>query len=150
VYFVRWDYDTKQVVRFRRTGQCNRCGECCRKCVSFRVVFGSDQPVEPARDGGETTDATGTWYEVEGTTPRRFFGHFKVTNGETCCALKKDNGRVSCGDYDDRHNLCTDWPLAPELVEAFPNCGYFFEEVTRWDLDELEQTTVENTGRLME
>jgi Fe-S-cluster containining protein len=128
--FLRWDYNTKEVTRFRRMGQCKSCGACCRKRIHFRVS--SDNGKE-YRDGGETTDDTGVWYEVESATPRRFFGHFKITEGDTCIAL--ETNPCFCDSYEDRHNLCRDWPLGPKL--ALPNCGYSFEEVERWSLDEL-------------
>jgi Fe-S-cluster containining protein len=128
--FLRWDYNTKEVTRFRRTGQCKQCDQCCQKNIAFKTSHTDAE--ENGKDGGITTDDTGVWYEVESVAPRRFFGHFRITDRDDCCVALEEN---RCDSYNDRHNLCRDWPMGPELI--LPNCGYSFEEVEQWDLDDL-------------
>ncbi len=131
--FLEWNYNTQTLIKHRRSGECKRCGACCKARIAFRV----DSNAPEVRNGGQGTDERDMWFEVDEQNPRRLFGSFVVSDGTPCGSLAGDG---SCSKYDERDSICKDWPFHQSLVDAFSGCGYSFEEIISYPFSELEQS----------
>jgi len=112
-----------------RTGECLRCGNCCKKVV---LKFGME---------GATTDLEMAaaqdflrWAALhEGVSVKQINEReAEVIFEARCSALKWENGEAVCTIYEDRPQICRGFPDSPT-----PNCpGFRFEGVKSSKEDE--------------
>ena len=133
VQFIDWDYDALVATEYERIGECNRCGDCCRRTINIRRCDGEG---DPRLMGGTTTDGEGRWSEVVGGEERLYIkfsmpyeGQYEDEN-HTCSSLTEDN---LCSANGEKAWVCEVWPTAPSDIEKFPRCSYSFKEVNRWE-----------------
>lgn len=130
-----WIVENGVLVRYRREGECNQCGECCRGyriTYTVSVSFGHDD------DDCGTDD---TWKEWEGYSVFYaqgiwwFLKTLKIEYEEGVeCPLLTHQGLCSeWKDPKDFKPICRYWPYHPADLEHFPECGFSFikEEVRR-------------------
>lgn len=104
---------------FTRKGDCNNCGWCCQ----FEAVHRCSGV---AQDGGHVDPDTRKFYELRGGQISadgrtiRYLMHAYVP----CSA--HDQERSTCSVYDDRPQICRDFPKTPDQIEGSP-CSYWFE-----------------------
>lgn len=103
-----------------RRGECNSCGWCCqyegihRNVVSpapgEEFVSLSDRRFYELRGGRVIADGRRVLYVVQAFAP--------------CSAHDNDGKR--CTTYDDRPDICREFPSVPEQIEGTP-CSHWFE-----------------------
>jgi Fe-S-cluster containining protein len=132
IYTV-WDYDARTVTRFRREGQCNQCGLCCHRKITFAVV----NPVESEnlRQGGWFTSGQGQWVETHVDGKRVYFRMRENERGTVACVHLGEDNR--CKDYENRPLLCRTWPHSPFDLMNVPECSYIFQILGHWRFEEL-------------
>jgi len=89
--------------------------------------------------GGHLTNGEGIWQEVKIGRWRHFFRLIKINLDELGCNDCDDDTGL-CGIYgnDIRSWICNEWPFSPRCIVPFPECGYSFEEIGRWNISETE------------
>jgi len=130
--FIEWDYDLMEVAEYKRTGECARCGECCRHhVVYYRVVSPRGGNM---RSGGATTDGIGRWIEVNCGRWSYFFKITKIDidHKHECSGLIDG----LCIRHEEKDNICAFWPMEPRHLFV-GNCSYAFQEMWRSTIDEL-------------
>jgi len=127
VYIV----ENGELVRYKRNGQCNRCGECCglHNTIVYNKTISPTHPKE-TKEHKEGKD----WGKYEGWSifyAQGNWWYFKVVNikdepypcpsqGETgACTIWKDE--------EDFKPICRYWPFHPDNLVKFPQCGFSFE-----------------------
>ena len=103
--FTEWNYETEEVIQYRRQGECNQCGDCCLPKIMFQIAHW-DAPDDP-RDGGETTSQAGVWSEVNEGNERYFFRMTGVGPEANDCDALQGDGR--CSDHCDKNRICNSW-----------------------------------------
>ena len=131
--FILWDYDARTITKFRREGECNNCGVCCRMKITFAVV----NPVEEdnLRQGGWFTSGQGQWVEARVDGHRQFFRMRSVMESDSCCVHLGEDNR--CQIYRQRPLLCRTWPHTPFDLVNVPQCSYRFQILGHWLFEEL-------------
>ena len=143
--FLEWDYDNNICTRYKRVGQCNQCGECCKATIKYTAIplYKNGDTIEGTQEWWLRTDGKGVWNEVFYYGARRYV---KITDNEglyreegPCGWLTRSNkclGRLF-GDWSAI--LCMVWPLSPKHIEPFPNCGFSFVEVEHWTIEKEKE-----------
>ena len=131
--FLKWDYDNMEVVEYKRVGECNGCGDCCKQEIHYRLA-GKHTNTWGAGIMGNTVNAEGVWSEYGYGNSRRFIKLDFVKDGNPC-PLLKDNRCTMHAEKSIKIGgqgaLCLAWPIIPEHVELYNNCSYTFEEIGR-------------------
>lgn len=138
--FISWNYDTKIATRYTRVGECNGCGDCCRRTINIEIGGGDKYKYGAPNPNGE-----GLWSEVENGSDKREFIKFKylapdhikefpfVDSSHECSGLI-DN---KCSYHgEEKPWVCKVWPTQPADIEQFPNCSYSFEEADNWEFED--------------
>ena len=131
-----------KAVHYERTGECNKCGECCgiKNTITYNleVRFGKAEAADP------TTLVTDwkedDWSSWEGYTllwAQGLWWYFKVLG------VSQKEDPKSCGEQDPATMLCNCWNVVDEFpaicrywpfrqsdLDEFPNCVFKFKEVT--------------------
>jgi len=135
--YLEWDYVADTVIEYKRHGECNKCGGCCRTRVTYEI----ETPFKSERKaGGHNTDHTGIWQEVYQGRWRHFFKTIKVNMAGPGCGDFGSDGLGDdglCSHYGERSWICREWPFSPRCVAPFPECGYSFTEVRRRRISEM-------------
>lgn len=96
---------------WRRSGNCNRCGECCCSGDPFNGELGPPK--------------------VEGACPLFARDHENLgtcaVRGEESSVLLDAASLVAGRHYNEI--ACLPWPSHPRHIESYPNCSYKFERV---------------------
>jgi hypothetical protein len=128
-----------EFVRYKRSGECNRCGECCcRHQITYKMTIShatSSSFVES--DSDETSLDLSDFEGWSVFYSQGVWWWFKVTD-------IKDDPEHFCEKYDRESGLCTIWkddmefkpicrywPFHPDDVKRFPNCGFKFERMDK-------------------
>lgn len=127
-----------ELICYRRIGECNQCGECCRgkSTITFRVDVGAAKKAEEEEEfdwspweGWNIFQAQGLWW---------YFKIWLNADKETSCESLTEDGRCSIHEeFIKKPAICTYWPMHPNHVTAFPSCSYTFERI---DTDALGTT----------
>ena len=99
-------------------GTCSQCGICCER---IRLV-------EPDPVTGEEIDAAGSTTPAVVEIRRHLVVAYHRADGIPiwrCTQQRWYDGRGSCAIYDDRPQICRDFPLANE-GDLPPGCSYRF------------------------
>lgn len=134
--YIDWNYDTHEAVEYKRTGECNMCGECCMARISFDV----DWKRENARDGGmgvPDDEKNGIWTEWTDGVSRHFWRFHSVDPSiySPCPMLRYDSHKCLLHEGGKRL-IHWGWPFSPQNVTPFRRCSYQFEEISRWEFDD--------------
>ena len=127
-----WTVEDGELVCYRRTGECNECGQCCCNCmITFQMEIDFGSNVQENRD-----DPDFDWSCREGWNmfyAQGIWWYFKIDNivgKESRCESLMDDGRCkSWQDPDTFRPICRYWPFHPDNLERFPTCGFRFERV---------------------
>ena len=140
--YLEWDCDRQVVIEYRREGECNGCGDCCRAMICMAAprianVIGADALQESARNGLQAINGIGIWNELNAAGDRRFFRFTEIDVSEKtmqghACAWLADN---KCTEHHQKVRVCWGWPFAPSHVAPFPRCSYKFLEIGRWPME---------------
>lgn len=122
-----------KLVSYERTGQCNRCGECCQKEIEYSLKTGL---VDWDNHG---TAAGADWSAWEGWTIFLHYGLWWYVKVNRDSIVNRDkpcpwfsNG-ATCSKWQDAETfapVCRYWPFNPRDLEQFTRCGFRFERVT--------------------
>ena len=125
-----WTVEDGELVCYKRTGECNRCGQCC--CThtivyQMEVVFDSEC-------NGDDEENSCEWSEREGWNmflAQGIWWYFKITEikdtSGRCPSLTEDN---MCSEWQNMNTfrpICRYWPFHPSHVQKFPGCSFKFE-----------------------
>jgi len=118
-----------QFVEYERTGECNKCGDCCRG----EIVFSCNAHTEKKEQTKDGKNGLVSW---EGWACFRDAGllwwyhtrnNFEEYPGQ-CCKLRGDECTVwEIGAW--QKTICRHWPVHPMDLREFPRCGFSFERV---------------------
>ena len=65
-------------------------------------------------------------------TPERIEAYrgwdYMVQHPEGCPFGMRVNGKIGCGNYDNRPQMCKDFPQHPLDIVVLPECGYSFKD----------------------
>lgn len=125
--------ESGKLITYIRHGECKECGECCRCLITGKVpTLGFSCKAD---DSIETNDQT-DWTEYEGysiTSAQGLWWYWpplsiKREERRDCKMLR--DGKI-CEDWqsEDWPALCRYFPLRPEDIAAFPECGFSFERM---------------------
>lgn len=127
-----------ELVHYIRTGDCNRCGECCgiKNTIAYSIntSFG-----ETSVDDDQDRDVQSEdWSEWEGYTifwAQRLWWYFKITKvvdtPNQCGAQEPETKLCQMWDMPDEFPaICRYWPFRQSDLAQFQNCGF---EFTRQD-----------------
>lgn len=145
--YFRWDYEKHELVKFERSGECNRCGACCKALIRFvasehgELGPNNTYENEDIRNGGRYVDQEGVWNEVVNDKgERRYFKFTEINPNDpehpACLHLQGSGHEHACAVHFDKNLLCRSWPMSPEHVTPFPECSYTFTEIGRWSMSE--------------
>lgn len=140
--YTDWDYETNIATEYKRIGECNQCGDCCKKRINIKMINGNK-----STHGGETTDGDGRWSEIDGGKKEEFIKFYMNSNDthQTCVALGPDNQCIE-QELGKKPWVCSVWPTAPSDIEPFENCSYQFVEVAWWEIQQLIEKENELDG----
>lgn len=129
--YIDWDYDTLTAIRYKRIGECNNCGDCCKRLIKMKLVEGDSQT-----HGGITTNGECRWSEIENGDKREFvkFSDHEDPDHKPCVMLV-DN---MCSINGEKPWCCTVWPTSPSDIKSFKNCSYGFEVIKEWEFEAEE------------
>jgi len=135
ITYRTFDYNTMLRTTWKRTGECNLCGKCCKTMI--RMDSSHSSMVDGRTDGAtEIVEGSGIWHEWEAYGRFRYWRiHIESDEpGWDCYAV---NGEDCYDGSPCKGLLCTAWPLHPDHVKAFPECSYIFteEEVISFDTE---------------
>ncbi len=125
-----------KLVHYIRTGDCNRCGECCgiKNTITYQIEvnFGQSGTTAPITEDGKDDD----WSELEGYTlfwTQHLWWYFKVVDVTVeddqlpCSEQDQDTKLCNCwNSLDEFPAICRYWPFRKSDLEPFPNCGFEF------------------------
>jgi len=112
-----------KLVEYERLGECNRCGECCCNLrITCKVAAFTSQ------DDIDEYD----WSDNEGFSVFRaqdLIWYMKATMEEEkkVCSEFED-GACTVWMQDDFPAICRYWPIHPDNLVHFPDCGFSFRE----------------------
>ncbi len=134
--FIEWDYDHNVATEYKRSGKCLQCGKCCRTHISFQLA--GKARCGDWHNGSSATIGKGVWNELNLGRWSYFFGDVTLKDtledAKACSWLsRKDN---SCRCYEDRTRICSGWPFSLRNIEKLVGCGYGFEVVGEWEIEE--------------
>lgn len=120
-----------KLVEYERLGECNQCGECCcRNKISAGIqvtlagTAGNDKEIGDLSDweGFSVFYAQGLWWWIETKTTDQ--------KREKACECFIDG---KCADWkgDDWPAICRYWPVRPQDIVSFPECGFEFRKSSR-------------------
>jgi len=120
-----------RLVSYERTGQCNRCGECCHKHIGLQITTNTFNPdYEPGADD------EANWDQYEGFSILLAHGvwwYFKITYIKdmdgACPGLRNGNECDVWMDASRFRPVCRYWPFNPRDMDQFQKCGFSFEKV---------------------
>ena len=113
--FFEYNFDTGEVIRYERQGECCHCGECCTTRIDFHTSNYKFRGVWACVTEDGLPDF---WQQV---------ARISEIGGEVC----QQYTGSGCGIYPDRLRMCRTWPMTPAQVALFPHCSYTFEVVER-------------------
>lgn len=121
---IFWVVEDEELVKYERVGVCTRCGECCcDHLITFRLRV--DYEGEEDED-----DSSRDWSGWEGFSIFRAQGllwYMKAERGEeTRICSDLDVGGCGIWMQNDFPAVCRYWPIHPDNLEYFPNCGFSF------------------------
>ena len=140
--FIAWDYVTSIATEYERRGECNQCGDCCRKTINMDMVEGDKNA-----HGGRGTNGAGIWSEIADADPREFVRFYLLPYEVLETMYKPKDIHRPCTDLDENNLcisngekpwICSIWPTGPHDIKKFPNCSYEFVKGDSWQFGHEE------------
>lgn len=141
-----WGVRDGKLVQYKRSGECNQCGDCCKAGIYYTSKIGSAVEQHAEQDTKSKEDAD--WKGYEGWAvfaAQGIWWYFDVKRPEKapegghkgCGSLTEEKGpcgrtvKATCERWMDEtfRPICRYWPMLPEHVEWFPFCSFTFERV---------------------
>lgn len=124
-----WIVEDGELVAYERMGKCNRCGQCCcGNVITFQLGAYTEGTLDNSTEAED-----GDWSNYEGFTVLRSQGllwYMKATTEEEKRACSKfEDGACTAWMQDDFPAVCHYWPVHPDNLEHFPDCGFTFRKV---------------------
>lgn len=129
-----WIVENGELERYKRFGECNGCTACCR---DKRITYQLSVTTRSSNDDGDQTQVI-DWSNHEGWAAIKKMGLWwwiKTTKvedrdtGDACATLDKNGKCKKWQDVDEWPALCRWWPVHPDDLAQFPQCGFEFERV---------------------
>lgn len=128
-----WIIENGTPIQYVRCGTCNMCGACCCKydiSCKFTSALATDDKIRNAeKDAGN-----GDWSEWEGWSAHSQYGlwwWWKLSvedrRGKLCGSFI--DGKCAKWGAEDFRAICRDWPVHPDNLKSFPDCGFKFERM---------------------
>jgi len=124
---------------FVRKGSCNRCGQCCERAAEIGYTQFHENP-KAVSDAAETESTESRpavrWREDVPVVAEHWAGQWvfwqqKVTDLSGPCPGYDGAGVCrqfhKLREYPDAYEICCKWPVIPEELAEYPNCGFYFE-----------------------
>jgi hypothetical protein len=119
---IIWTVKNGQLQKWERLGQCNGCGACCKGWnITYEAtvaVRDDDSDDYSGSEGWSAFKHHGVWWWMRVTGIKR---------EETMCECLDGN---RCGVWMDEVEfplLCRYFPVHPDNLKEFPQCGFRFE-----------------------
>ena len=127
-----YDWGTAEIITYERGGECNGCGACCTNLVETSIFVELDKV-----DGRVATtkeDSTQKWGKIPGDD--KFYEFTPSSTLKPCVYFLLHNHKcILMQNLGYKPKPCNAYPLIPEDIEGFDECGYTFEEVSRREMD---------------
>lgn len=113
--FLEYDYDTREIIEYQRTGECNHCGDCCTTPIFFH---------------GIGHQGRGVWGCIVEADKPDFFQQVSDVGaaGSEHCPYYAGK---RCTIHEIKLRMCQVWPMTPAQARLFPDCSYAFVEIKR-------------------
>lgn len=122
-----WIVEQGQLVLYKRNGECKGCGACCREYfISFETGHCSKEEV--VAKGEDFLSWEGWSYIEDGDFCRWMKATvLGIRHREKQC-ISLDGNRCKLWRDDAWPFVCRYWPIHPQNLERFPDCGFAFEK----------------------
>lgn len=127
-----WVVENGEPVLYRRQGECWGCGKCC---CNFTITYQLETQLGGAKNEGLDVvgiakDNWGSWEGWSVFHSQGIWWWFKITGiveSDKGCPELRDG--AICNVWQDPEQwpvLCRYWPVHPDNLEKFPDCGFSF------------------------
>lgn len=140
-----WGVVDGKLICYKRTGECNQCGDCCKAGIFYQCEVGNavEQHTEQERltiqnsdwtkrEGWAIFSAQGIWWYFKvGRNPKSVPEGSPADTEPDYAACGSLTEEMTCGNWmeEDFRPICRYWPFLPEHILWVPECGFRFEEV---------------------
>jgi len=122
---IKWDYESGIATEYKRSGECNNCGECCQEIIDLHGKgIGCD-----SRNGNRAVYKNGVWGE-ENNGDRVFMQLSMRGERGQCSNLVLGSG--GCTSHGKKAFVCASFPIIPDHIKGLPSCSYKFTELASW------------------
>ncbi len=125
-----------KLIHYIRTGDCNRCGECCgiKNTITYSINTSfRDTSVDNAADRDLSSEDWSEWEGFSIFLAQGLWWYFKVIDvveNETPHLCASQDGETKlCKHWNEPEEfpaICRYWPFKQSDLEPFPNCGFEF------------------------
>ena len=134
IRYFEIDYITNIITEYARHGSCTGCGACCTGEMHY-IVSEHPELNMYLYGGGVRTDNEGVWQVVTDGSEWRYHKFIRRVPSEQVCPQLCEN---RCLVHSDQEPLfCQLWPISKREAEAFEECGYTFEKIGAWSINEF-------------
>ena len=120
---IFWIVKDGKLVEYERLGECQRCGGCC---CTFLITC------KIAAFASESSIGDFDWSDYEGFSvfySQRLIWYMEFRVEEEKQACTDFEGACTIWMQDDFPAICRYWPVHPDNLKHFPDCGFSFREV---------------------
>lgn len=127
-----WIEEGGKLIPYQRLGACKACGLCCCS-MHITAQVQVDYPGNPDSDEQQDNDYSG----YEGFSVFRAQGlwwWWKIEVNDKPRDKPCDSfisGKCNFWKQDDWPAICRYWPVHPDNLEQFPECGFSFERLDK-------------------
>lgn len=120
------------IIEKKIIGKCKQCGRCCQDIqLDYRTEKRRNRLLK--EDITKLLkEAIGAWTAQNPDFDFRYVNEIRFVkesndvrvhaHNVVCSALKKEGNKYICGIYDDRSEICTEYPCPTSIMEK--GCGY--------------------------
>ncbi|HUW09841.1 MAG TPA: YkgJ family cysteine cluster protein [Anaerolineae bacterium] len=128
-----WIVENGQLVLYKRSGECNQCGECCCAHTIEYQMSVSFKSQKPSADEAEDDDWSNSeeWSALQAQGVWWWFKVIEITDEPRPCPAYDSETRL-CTIWQDMEKfrpICRYWPWNPKDITKFERCSFEFEQV---------------------
>lgn len=132
--FNVYDEIQQRIIQYRRVGECNQCGECCKRLIYVYTTHPSLVQLDKITTSDRESISLPTesrYSEPLDNNPERRTWIFQVKDNmpEACPELIEGRCRIH-----GTRPVCSVFPTQPSDIENLPDCSYSFEVIEEWEM----------------
>ena len=143
---ISWTEETPEV--WIRTGECTRCGQCCEQHHLFNYYATGDKSNENAPPLPKNAPVAPHGFKIGVPIAQEHWEGYwrywqrqdRILEDKACEAFV--DGLCTLHELEEggKPEICRKWPIMPNDIEPFPECGFSFEKLE----DECKEESDEN------